>query len=626
MQCRAAYALASLIAAGCKGWGSSGGTADAAATGADAPVMVLDTSAADASGPSDLPLPGDGAADGGAVSGACSAPAPAPLRRLSNTQYQRTVRELTGVTVATALPPETGVDGFEDRAVVQQVDVLRVAAWERAADEIVAALQPRLADLVGCPAGTIDEACARAFITSFGARAFRRPLTTVEIDGHVRLFTQVSAMGDASDGIGAVLRAFLQSPHFLYRPEIGGTASGARLPPSSWEVASRLSYFLWGNMPDAPLFAAAQAGELATPQQVAVQARRMMLDQRARQGANDFFRQWLGLNDVMSVTKDRPEWNQGLSAAMREEGFRFTQRVVFDGDGRFASLFNSEDAVVNGPLAQLYGLSITGTDWQEVKLTGKPRLGLLTQGWFLASRARGADSSPVTRGLFVRWRLFCQAIPAPPPNEPPVGPAPPSGSTTRERHAVHQSDPACAGCHQLMDPLGFPFEHYDGLGAFRPTENGKPIDSSGEISGTDVDGPVTDALSLSRRLATSAEAGRCMTQRWYELATGRDKTEVDECRTSELDRLFKASNGHLRQLMIDIATTSALAPRPAADVNPAGMGGQPLLVNPGQARKMVLDLLFTQVSQLKARLAPPEDRMRLDQHLEGLRDLERQAP
>ena len=598
--------------------------ADAAAP-SDVLFLGPDARAAGDAAP-DLAPPPDLAAGDAEPLSACATPLSAPLRRLTRTQYLRTVRELTGLTVTTELPAEAQFDGFEERADLLTIDDLRVSTWHKAADEVVGQLLPGVATLVACP-GAIDAACARAFIESFGRRAYRRPLEPAEVDAHLALFTRVRDLGDASDGIGAVLRVMLQSPLFLYRLELGGRATDGRLAPTAWEVATRLSYLLWGNMPDAALFTAAQAGELTTPGQVTAQARRMLLDQRARQGANEFFRQWLGLDGVLEAHKDLtsvPDWDSAVAPALREEGFRFTQRVLFDADGRFGSLFTSTEATVNGRLARLYGLVANGEDWQQVALADQPRLGMLTQGWFLARRARGADSSPTMRGNFVRVRLLCQPVPAEPPDVPPPGPVPPTG-TTRERYQAHASNPACAACHALMDPLGFPFETYDGLGVFRRTENGKPIDTSGQVTGTDVDGPVIDAMALSRRLAASDRARACFVGRWYEQAVGHERSQADACRTAELERAFRTSDGNMRQLMVDVAALTALAPRPAAEVSEP-RPTQPLVANPREVEKMVLDLIGSQVAQLRARLSLSADRERLDQHLAGLRSLERSLP
>jgi hypothetical protein len=619
---RGSRRLGLLIAAACLGCTSNQPLVqmpDGGAAAADSSPALVDTGSASPPDASpDLGPPGDTAPTPPRppISSSCGAPVPAPLRRLTSTQYQRTLRELLGVAITTELPPEPTFGGFEDRAAAG-VSVPLVDAWSRVADEVVAAIRPRLPMLLPCPAG-IDEGCARTFITTFGLRVYRRPLADTEVAAHLRLFNQVSQLGDTTDGIVSVLRVMLQSPHFLHRPELSGAQLG------DFEVATRLSFFLWGNMPDATLLGAAAAGRLRLPQDVAAQARRMLLDPRGRQGANDFFRQWLGLDAVLGAGKDlavTPDWTSALAPALREEGYRFIQRVMFDGDGKFTSLFTSTEAIVNARLAQHYGLTINGTDWQPASLAGLPRMGLLTQGWFLG-RFPGPDSNPSRRGHFVRSRLLCQEIPAEPPNVPGLGPMPPPTATTRERFEIHRSEPACASCHQLMDPLGFPFEGYDGLGRARTLDNGKPIDSSGELTGTDVDSPVTDALDLSRRLARSGQARTCLAQRWYQLALGREFIETDECRSRELERLFQNTDGDLRELVVGIATVAALAPRPPGEVGAPGPG-QPLLADPKVASRMELDLIGSQISELRQRLGRPDDRETLDQHLAGLRELEK---
>jgi hypothetical protein len=616
-----------LLAAGCGQTGMAVPSPDAAAGASPAPdaAPVPDAAApADSLPPVDLPPAPDLARDAPAY-GACSAPETAPLRRLTATQYQRTVRELAGVEVTTALPPSATPNGFDDWAEFQDSAPATVEAWNQAAEEIVTALSSRLPALTGCP-GAIDQACASAFIRGFGRRAYRRPLTEAEVAAHLAVFNQVLAMGDASDGVAAVLRVMLQSPHFLYRVEVGGRSAGGRINLSSWEVAARLSYFLWGNMPDAMLFAAAEADKLSTPQQVTAQIERMLADPRARQGTNDFFRQWLSLDRVLEVQKDPatyPAFNDTLAAAMREEGYRFAQHVIFDGDGKLATLLTSTESIVNAPLAQLYGVTITGSGWQPVDLTGKNRMGLFTQGWFLASRAHANESSAARRGSFLRTRLLCEEIPPPPAGVDPPPPQAPPGSTTRQRYLLQVGQPNCAACHQLFDPLGFPFENYDGIGAFRATDNGQPVDASGEITGgTDVDGRVIGAPELLARLAGSTQVADCVATRWYELGLGRRADAQDACRAAEMKRVLRTARGNLRDLVAAIAADVALRPRLAGEV--AAISA-PLLSDPGRRsmQKIVLDLLSSQVVQLKQRLPLPQDHVRLDQHLEGLRELEK---
>jgi hypothetical protein len=569
----------------------------------------------DASPEPDLPaLPPDGL-----PTGACGAES-APLRRLTTTQYQRTVRDLTGLTVTTMFPVPASRDGFDDLVEVQDNGILQVGAWHEAAEAIVAGLADKLSAFTGC--ATIDDACAQSFVLKFGLRAYRRPLTVAEVDAHLAVFNQVKMLGDASDGILAVLRVMLQSPHFLYRPEISGAVSAGGMIPTPYEVASRLSYFLWGSTPDATLLDFASRAELNSTTQVDAQIRRMLLDPRARQGTNDFIRQWLSVDQVLDVPKDPalyPTWNADLAAAAREEAYRFAQQVIFDEGGRLATLLTSTQGTINAPLAQLYGVTITGTDWQSADLSSQHRLGLLTQGWFLAGRGTIAS-----RGNFVRERLLCQPIPPPPPNVDPQPPQSMPGATNRERYQSQLLNPVCAACHTLFDGIGFTFESYDAIGAFRTIDNGKPIDTSGQIIGSqDVDGMVTDAPALIRRLADSAQVRDCLVDRWRTLAIGREADTADACRVSQLERLFRGGNGNVRDLIAAIALDAARRPRLAAEVSSAT--GSPLIVMPGdqaKLQKIVLDAVGSQLVQLRQRLVLPIDRAHLDQHQSGLRELE----
>jgi hypothetical protein len=624
--------LAFHLVAGCSSGTSVPGHGDASVALSPDAEPPRDASLAD--GPiADQPGSADGAtavdapSRDTAVVAACASLPPAPLRRLTNVQYQRTVRDLVMVTPTTVLPFEESAGGFEDRAEVQAVDPARVAAWNQAATEIVAALAPRLTELLACPTNVIDEACARTFITRFGLRAYRRPLTAAERDEHLALFTLARDLGDGTHGINAVLRAMLQSPLFLYRPETMGTAAGGRVTLSSWELASRLSYFLWGTMPDAELFGAASTGTL-TGDVLSAQVRRMLLDSRARQGTNDFARQWLSLDHVLERVKDPvsfPQWTPALAAAMREEGYRFIQRVIFDGDGRLTTLFTSTESVLNAPLGQLYGVPLTGTmDWQPASLAGTRRNGLLTQGWFLADHAGAVDPNPSTRGAFIRARFFCQEVPPPPANIPPPPPSGPPEGTNRDRANQYLASPACAACHALMNPLGFPFESYDAIGAFRITDNGKPIETSGIITGTDVDGPVADVPALLERLVSSQMVRDCVATRFYEQAIGRTRGELDACQLEGVQKALTASGGNLRELLATVAQSPFFRVRPAAEISAPGLA-QPLVTTPQvqpTVTKATLDLLAAQLTRLRQQHLDPRDRERLDQHLTGLRELE----
>jgi hypothetical protein len=317
-------------------------------------------------------------------------------------------------------------------------------------------------------------------------------------------------------------------------------------------------------------------------------------------------------------------WSPDLARSMREEADRFIEGIFFGGDARLGTLLTSRQTFVDARLAELYGVVVPGPGWQHIDLPAAQRGGLLTQGWFLAANADPLAGSPTRRGSFVRQRLFCSEIPPPPANIPPAEPIDPS-DTTRERTQRYLAQPACAACHQLMDPLGFAFERYDSIGSFRTTEKGKTVDSSSTITGTDVDGQPADALELEKVLARSGQVRGCVARSWFELAVGRRAVdEVDRCTLDELERTMKTSDGDLRALMLAVAGSVAFRTRPAAGVS--GGSALPLITTPaGQlnVKKAILDFLATQLSQLGQRLTDPDDRARLDAHFSLVRELER---
>ena len=624
---------------GSGGAGASGGSGGAGAGGgsggfdaARSPDMVTGAAGRDAGPPVADPWP---------PRPSCPtqlAPGPAPLRRLSNAQYRRTMRDLLGVAeVAVMLPSEEWTHlGFEDRAPVQSPSPLHVQLWNQAAAELARAALPRLP--LPCPADAIDDTCARGLISSFGRRAYRRPLTAAEVETYRALFHTVRSLGAPIDGIEAVLQAFLQSPSLLYRPEpTAGRRAPLPAPPgqlmlTGFEVATRLSYFFWGTTPDETLLAAAERGQLDTEEQVAAQARRLLADPRARQGVDDFFRQWLGMDQVL--TEDRnvmvyPRWSRALSRTMAEEGHRFVEQVVFDGSGRLDALLTSSWTVVNASLAPIYGLDpgAVGSGWQRVALDPRQRAGLLTQPWFLAGYAEADNSHPVRRGRHIRERLLCQIIPDPPPIG--VDPLPPQrpGQTNRERYQAHLNAPVCAACHNLIDPPGLAFEHYDGIGAYRTMENGKPIDATANIRqlGTS-DVAVNGAIELANVLARSRPVSDCVAQRLFEHGHGRDLDgEREQCLLAPVLRTADTSSSDVREMMVSVTRTFSFRVRSSEGLtNVTPIATIPALTDPAAVRgaaRAVLDVVKGELQRLSARFAG-SDRLRLDEHLASLRELE----
>jgi hypothetical protein len=371
-----------------------------------------------------------------------------------------------------------------------------------------------------------------------------------------------------------VIETALQSPPFLYRVEFGGAPAAGEsvVRLTSWEVASRLSCLLWGSLPDGALFAAAAADELLTAEQVAAQARRLLDDPKARAAVANFHQQWLDYERIANVGKDTtlfPEWSSDIGALMREESRAFLDDAVFGQSGSFASLLTSPSTFLNAQLAAFYGFAgPAGEAFERVDVDPAQRAGVLTLGTLLTINAHSNQTSPVHRGLLVRERLLCDVVPPPPPDVMVQAPEPNPDSTARERFAQHSANPACAGCHSLMDPLGFGFENYDALGRFRSEENGLAIDASGELTLTDVDGPFSGVVELAGKLAQSQEAHDCYVKQWFRFAYGRGETTGDACSLATLGAQFSLTQGNIKELLVALTQTDAFLYRNAQGGTP----------------------------------------------------------
>jgi hypothetical protein len=512
-------------------------------------------------------------ADGASTTDPCASPSPgpAPLRRLTQSEYNATVRDLLGDTSqpADTFPPDQKIGDFTNTAVALTVSPLLAQAYQSAAEQLAAAALKNMGSLLPCnPMTAGEDACAQQFVGSFGKRAYRRPLTTDEQSGLFALYQTNRAGADFPNGIQAVIEAVLQSAPFLYRVEFGDTAQlkGTILPLTPYEMASRLSYFLWGSMPDDALFAAADSGALATKDQVATQARRMLQDQKARPAVAEFYTQWLTLDQVAGIAKDTktyPAFTPTLQSAMQKETLAFIDWVMWQSDARMQTMLTSPVSFINAELASVYGVTgVTGTTLQKTNLDPSQRAGLLTQLAIMTVLGKADRSSPVLRGKFVRERLLCQAISPPPANIVITPPQITPGVTTRQMFAMHDKVEPCKSCHTLMDPVGFGLENYDGVGKWRTTDQGQPVDASGTMTASDVDGTFTGAVELAGKLAKSQEMNDCVATEWFRYAFGRGETADDACTMAGLKQSFVAAGFNIQELLAAIAQTDAFRYRP----------------------------------------------------------------
>ncbi|WP_146658864.1 DUF1592 domain-containing protein [Enhygromyxa salina] len=510
-------------------------------------------------------------------------PGPTPIRRLTRVEYNNTVYQLFGDNSqpANAFPPDEEAGGFDNQADVLVVSPLLAESYMVAADKLAAAHTPTLMQqLPNCQGlAAKADACASdadAFVRSFGKLVFRRPLTEAEVQTYVNLFAQGAAPDQApyspTTGVEMVVSALLQSPHFIYRVEFGmaDPASGDVVELTHYEIASRLSYLLWNTMPDSILFEAADAGRLRDPAEIEAQARRMLDTPRAREAVKNFHRQWLHLDEIeptiLANGKDAkiyPDFYEGLPLLWRLETEAFIDHAVFEQDANIELLFTAPFTMMNAELADFYGVDgPPGIEFARVDLDPSRYAGIMTQPGIMALFAKPDRSSPIHRGLFVRETLLCQA-PPPPPDNVPEPPSVDPNQTTREQFAEHAENPVCAGCHSLMDPIGFGFENFDGIGRYRATEWGLKVDASGELQGTDVDAAFTGAVELAQLLASSEQVKACVTKKWFRFGYGRFETDEDEDTLDALEAAFAASNYDIKELIVALTLTDAFRYRHA---------------------------------------------------------------
>lgn len=529
------------------------------------------------------------------------APGPRLLRRLTHEQYLNTVRDLLGVEPeGLAFAPDVAVKGFQNDAAALAVTPLLAEQYRVAAEELAQrAVTTRLAQLVPCHTRPTAE-CADGFIRGFGRRAFRRPLTVAEVVRYRGIWRAVTLESDFTEGIRWTLSALLQSPHFLYRSELGARDGSGAFQLTPWEVASELSYLFWQTMPDDALLAAAADGSLATDEGLRAQVARLSADPRAAATMTRFFESWLQIDRLATVPRDAMTYaalTPAIREAMRGEVTRYVTHLVSTGAGLQQAL-ESRTTFLTPELAAFYGLPLgseppDAQGYRKVDLTGTPYSGILGLGGVLMTHSLPTSSSPIHRGKMVRERLLCQELPPPPPNldtsPPPVDPT----KSTRERYVAHATKQECSGCHNLMDPIGFAFEHFDGAGRWRLKDGEHAIDARGEIvAGGAANGTFEGLDGLQRHLAASEEVRRCYARMWTRWAAGvessalsctvRERMPAASSLASVRDVLVGAV--HFRQRAGSTGEANAPAAGPFEEPPPI----EPLPVDPARPVSLVL--------------------------------------
>jgi len=521
---------------------------------------------------------------GGAAGGAISSPqndgwpafGPATafqLRRLTTEQYTTSARTLLGVSTAgmPAIEEVSPVGGFAAiGAASGSVSGMGVAQFENAARFLAHAAFADAANkqkLVPCtPAGVADTTCLGSFVAAFGKRAFRRPLTADEQTRYAAAAAQAAKdLGDVWQGLEAITSAFLQSPSFIYLAEVGepDPASAGRLRFSSYEMASRLSYFLTNDAPDDMLLAAAASNALVTPAAVQAQATRLLALSEAHAAVGSFFRALLALDNLDTLTRPVelfPKYTATLGPAMKQETLTFLDDLVFTSDGDYRHAYDTTDTFINAELAGLYGVPApAGTGFARVTLPASAhRAGLLGQAGVLAARDHADGTSPTRRGLFVLTRLLCQDLPLAPPANLTIPPPPTGMITARQRLEQHATNAVCAACHHQTDPVGLALEHFDAMGVWRDTDHGLPIDDTGTYGGQTFQGE----LGLGAMLRDHAALEPCLVQSLYGAAVGHLATDYDRATFTSLVHDFGANGARLKALLASIVASDGFRTLP----------------------------------------------------------------
>jgi hypothetical protein len=502
-----------------------------------------------------------------------SAPGPRKLWRLTGSEFAASIRSIFGDTAAAAPIATVFSDhetlGFSVDANSLLVQDLNASQLEDNAEAIAtwAASSGKLAQFASCAATTTGApaaTCATSFVQALGRSVFRTTLAAT--DARVTAYTKLFMSGTSNaDGAQVVISAMLQSPYFLYRSELGSSSGGTyKLTP--FEVASELAYTLTGTTPDSTLLTAADSvtsGSMTMAAMIDAQATRLLATTAASNSTAvmGFMNGWLGLPRLFTTAKDATVYM--MTPTVQNEMATESQSLImeaFNGSGSFGSVLTADHSFLNKDLATFYGLPTTGlgTAFTSVSYAGLTRdPGLLATGTILNGYARPDEDSPTQRGHMVRTRILCQDISPPPPGLNTMFMPAATVETTRDHFINEHEQVACAGCHKLMDWIGFAFENYDGWGRYRTTDNGLPVVDTATIYAdpqkhdTNVTG-LSGAGSLSAYLAASDDATRCMERYWTYYTYGSSSWSQDACTYDAIYNESKSNGFALKSVLMAI--------------------------------------------------------------------------
>jgi hypothetical protein len=502
---------------------------------------------------------GPGGSGGSAVDPQVTVPGRTPMRRLTTTEYTYTVRDLLGEDVSsllTGFPADArSADGFDNAGASLGIVTDQLNVFERAADSLatraVTAGSAARQRLAVCSEWA-DAACRRKVLQTFADKAWRRPATAAEVDQLVAL--GASAGTSADDQVALAVRGILLAPQFLFRVEKlppAGTAGRYRV--SAHELATRLSYFLWSSMPDDALAQSAAAGTLASVADVTREVSRMLSDPKASGLTQNFGAQWLALRALGGdhlVDAAFTDYTPALGASMTKETLSLFDHVLSKGLPA-AELLTANYSFIDAPLAKFYGVSVAGG---RAELGATERRGVLGQAALLTLTSYPNRTSIVRRGMWVLDNLLCTE-PPPPPDDLEIEEQDVTKGTLRERMKAHSVEARCAGCHNLMDPIGLGLENFDAIGRYRTTENGETIDAGS----TYLDGrPFTKPSELSSLVAEDPRFVACVTDKLLAFGLGRTLSSGDHAAATSLSQALGAKPS-LRDLIVNTAQSQVFA-------------------------------------------------------------------
>lgn len=512
-------------------------------------------------------LGGAGAGGGAGQSSICSDPVPstadcskpdAPafgVRLLTPSQYEHTVADMLKVT------------GHSAKEFGAKLDEVGVAQRATAAAAVATAAAANLSTWSPCVPPAIDAAtCETQLIDWLGKWTFRRPLSESERAQCRKLFDAGVAEKEFATGVEWLLTGLLQAPDFLYHFALpkAGEVAGQVVPLGDYELASRLSFFLWDGPPDDGLLTDAGLGKLADGSGLDQQIQRMLADPRLERGTAGFYASWLGVSGFGELFRPDSGFTE-IVDALKASLLLSATKLYSSPSPNIQALLSGNSYYMNDKVRAFYGVPGGSAEFELTQLPNEGRQGILTHPALMALQARPGESFPISRGLFLQEAVLCHEIPPALPNVGMLPDPQPGAVTSRQRLEAHQRDPVCAVCHTQIDPPGFALEAYDQVGRYRTNDHGEPIDSSGTmLSCTDVDGPFQNGEELLSRIATSTDAKRCFAEHYLSYALLRDVSDRDHCSLAKVTERFLA-DGDLKQLLVAVASSDTFRLRATED-------------------------------------------------------------